>query len=511
MKRAILVGLFVLVPFVAFGQWSVDIYHPPDTLPRIFGVDPAASEGFDSLDYLFPAFPMEFIFYFAIDDTISTLWRDIRPPADTIVWRLVGQWRMYTDVSPETVYWDPSTLPISEGQFYFDTLEDMSTKTNMLESDRYVFLPSSPYGTLDTLYIQFIAGAAPPEDTIPPYADNWYPPCGSDSVPVDLDSFCVDIIDALSGVSMAVARASAEELGVPLFAYLGGVNAHILPVPQMNVINGGAHADNNLEIQEFMIVPAGFDSFSAAYQAGSEIYHTLKKILKERGLSTAVGDEGGFAPNLKTHAEALEILVEAIEKTGYKPGEQVFLAIDAAASEFFKDGKYQFEGKPRTSGEMIEYYRGLIDKFPIVSIEDGLAEGDWEGWAKMRAELGDRIQIVGDDIFVTNPKMIARGIEENVANAVLIKLNQIGTVTETLQAVEMAHRAGWNTVISHRSGETADTFIADLAVAVNSGQIKTGAPCRIERVEKYNQLLRIEEFLDEVAEFPEPKKLYKNV
>jgi len=317
--------------------------------------------------------------------------------------------------------------------------------------------------------------------------------------------------NAILGVSMAVARASAEELGVPLFFYLGGVNAHILPVPLMNVINGGAHADNNLEIQEFMIVPAGFDSFSAAYQAGSEIYHTLKKILKERGLSTAVGDEGGFAPNLKTHAEALEILVEAIEKTGYKPGEQVFLAIDAAASEFFKDGKYQFEGKPRTSEEMIEYYRGLIDKFPIVSIEDGLAEGDWEGWAKMRAELGDRIQLVGDDIFVTNPKIIARGIEENVANAVLIKLNQIGTVTETLQAVEMAHRAGWNTVISHRSGETADTFIADLAVAVNSGQIKTGAPCRIERVEKYNQLLRIEEFLDEVAEFPEPKKLYKNV
>ena len=317
--------------------------------------------------------------------------------------------------------------------------------------------------------------------------------------------------NAILGVSMAVARASAEELGVPLFFYLGGVNAHILPVPLMNVINGGAHADNNLEIQEFMIVPAGFDSFSAAYQAGSEIYHTLKKILKERGLSTAVGDEGGFAPNLKTHAEALEILVEAIEKTGYKPGEQVFLAIDAAASEFFKDGKYQFEGKSRTSEEMIEYYRGLIDKFPIVSIEDGLAEGDWEGWAKMRAELGDRIQLVGDDIFVTNPKIIARGIEENVANAVLIKLNQIGTVTETLQAVEMAHRAGWNTVISHRSGETADTFIADLAVAVNSGQIKTGAPCRIERVEKYNQLLRIEEFLDEVAEFPEPKKLYKNV
>ena len=317
--------------------------------------------------------------------------------------------------------------------------------------------------------------------------------------------------NAILGVSMAVARASAEELGVPLFFYLGGVNAHILPVPLMNVINGGAHADNNLEIQEFTIVPAGFDSFSAAYQAGSEIYHTLKKILKERGLSTAVGDEGGFAPNLKTHAEALEILVEAIEKTGYKPGEQVFLAIDAAASEFFKDGKYQFEGKSRTSGEMIEYYRGLIDKFPIVSIEDGLAEGDWEGWAKMRSELGDRIQLVGDDIFVTNPKIIARGIEENVANAVLIKLNQIGTVTETLQAVEMAHRAGWNTVISHRSGETADTFIADLAVAVNSGQIKTGAPCRIERVEKYNQLLRIEEFLDEVAEFPEPKKLYKNV
>ena len=227
MKRAILVGLFVLVPFVAFGQWSVDIYHPPDTLPRIFGVDPAASEGFDSLDYLFPAFPMEFIFYFAIDDTISTLWRDIRPPADTIVWRLVGQWRMYTDVSPETVYWDPSTLPISEGQFYFDTLEDMSTKTNMLESDRYVFLPSSPYGTLDTLYIQFIAGAAPPEDTIPPYADNWYPPCGSDSVPVDLDSFCVDIIDALSGVDSSSIRVTFYGTDITMFA-------DITPLPSGN-------------------------------------------------------------------------------------------------------------------------------------------------------------------------------------------------------------------------------------------------------------------------------------
>ncbi len=316
--------------------------------------------------------------------------------------------------------------------------------------------------------------------------------------------------NAILAVSMAVARASAEELGMPLFAYLGGVNAKVLPVPLMNVINGGAHADNNLEIQEFMIVPAGFDTYSSAYQAGAEIYQTLKKILKERGLSTAVGDEGGFAPNLNTHSEALEILVEAIEKTGYKPGEQVYLAIDAAASEFFKDGKYQFEGKLRSAEEMIEYYSGLLEKFPIVSIEDGLAEGDWEGWAKMYQALGDKVQIVGDDIFVTNPRIIAEGIEKKIANAVLIKLNQIGTVTETLQAIDMTHRAGWNTVISHRSGETADTFIADLAVAVNSGQIKTGAPCRIERVEKYNQLLRIEEFLDEVAEFPDPKKLYKN-
>ncbi|HDG67748.1 MAG TPA: hypothetical protein ENG11_01205, partial [candidate division Zixibacteria bacterium] len=227
MKRAILVGLFVLVPFVAFGQWSVDIYHPPDTLPRIFGVDPAASEGFDSLDYLFPAFPMEFIFYFVIDDTISTLWRDIRPPADTIMWRLVGQWRMYTDVSPETVYWDPSTLPLGEGQFYFDTLQDMSTKTSMLESDHYVFLPSSPYGTMDTLYIQFIAGEAPPEDTIPPYADNWYPPCGSDSVPVDLDSFCVDIIDALSGVDSSSIRVTFYSTDITMFA-------DITPLPSGN-------------------------------------------------------------------------------------------------------------------------------------------------------------------------------------------------------------------------------------------------------------------------------------
>ncbi len=309
--------------------------------------------------------------------------------------------------------------------------------------------------------------------------------------------------NAILGVSMAVAQASAKEAGLPLYAYLGGVGATVLPVPMMNVINGGVHADNKLDLQEFMIVPLGAPTFAEALRYGAETYHVLKKVLKERGYSTAVGDEGGFAPNVSSAKEALELLVEAIEKAGYRPGEDIALALDPAASEIFKDGKYVLEGEGKTlsSEEMVAYYRELVDQFPIVSIEDGLAEDDWEGWKILRRELGDRIQLVGDDIFVTNIKRLARGIEEDIANAILIKLNQIGTVTETLEAIRLAHTSGWRCVISHRSGETEDTFIADLAVAVNSGQIKTGAPCRSERVAKYNQLLRIEEDLGEAAIF----------
>ncbi len=309
--------------------------------------------------------------------------------------------------------------------------------------------------------------------------------------------------NAILGVSMAVAQASAKEAGLPLFAYLGGVGARVLPVPQMNVINGGVHADNNLDIQEFMIVPLGAPSFHEALRYGSETYHALKKVLKGKGYRTSVGDEGGFAPEIQSTKEALEILVKAIEEAGYKPGEDIALAIDAAASEFFKDGKYVMEGEGKTlsAEELAAFYRELIEQFPIVSIEDGCAEDDWEGWKILNQELGERVQLVGDDIFVTNIKRLSRGIEEKIANAILIKLNQIGTVTETLETVAMAQRSAWKTVISHRSGETEDTFIADLAVAVNSGQIKTGAPCRTERVAKYNQLLRIEEDLGAAAVF----------
>lgn len=309
--------------------------------------------------------------------------------------------------------------------------------------------------------------------------------------------------NAILGVSMAVAQASAKEASLPLFAYLGGVGAKVLPVPQMNVINGGVHADNKLDIQEFMIVPLGAPSFHEALRYGSETYHALKKVLKEKGYRTSVGDEGGFAPEIQRTKEALEILVKAIEEAGYKPGEDIALAIDAAASEFFKDGKYVMEGEGKTlsAEELAAFYRELIEQFPIVSIEDGCAEDDWEGWKILNQELGSRVQLVGDDIFVTNIKRLSRGIEEKIANAILIKLNQIGTVTETLETVAMAQRSGWKTVISHRSGETEDTFIADLAVAVNSGQIKTGAPCRTERVAKYNQLLRIEEDLGAAAVF----------
>ncbi len=309
--------------------------------------------------------------------------------------------------------------------------------------------------------------------------------------------------NAILGVSMAIAQASAEEAGLPLFLYLGGVGARTLPVPMMNVINGGVHADNKLDIQEFMIVPLGAPTFKEALRYGSETYHALKKVLKSKGYRTSVGDEGGFAPEVENTKEALEILVKAIEEAGYRPGEDIALALDAAASEFYRDGQYVLEGEGKTfsSEELVAFYKELINEFPIVSIEDGCAEDDWEGWKILNQELGEKIQIVGDDIFVTNIKRLSRGIKENIANAVLIKLNQIGTVSETLEAIFLAKTSAWRTVISHRSGETEDTFIADLSVAVNSGQIKTGAPCRSERVAKYNQLLRIEEMLRDAAVF----------
>ena len=308
--------------------------------------------------------------------------------------------------------------------------------------------------------------------------------------------------NAMLAVSMAVARASALELNIPLYRYLGGVNAKTLPVPMSNILNGGAHADNNVDIQEFMIMPLGAKSFKQALQMNAEVFHSLKAILKKRGLVTSVGDEGGFAPNLASNEEAFIVIVEAIKTAGYIPGKDIYLAIDAAASSFYKDGKYLFEGNKVSSDAMIKYYESMIAKYPICSIEDGLAENDWTGWKKMTAKLGSKIQIVGDDVFVTNPKIIAKGIKDNIANSVLIKLNQIGTVTETIDAINMAHKAGWTTVVSHRSGETGDTFIADLAVALNTGQIKTGSISRSERIEKYNQLLRIEEELGEAAYFP---------
>ncbi len=310
--------------------------------------------------------------------------------------------------------------------------------------------------------------------------------------------------NAILAISLAVARAAAEQSGLPLYQYLGGCGARILPVPQMNILNGGVHADNSVDFQEFMIVPVGFDSFAEALRAGAEVFHTLKGVLKARGLSTAVGDEGGFAPDLPSNRAALELMVEAIRAAGYAPGEQVALAMDPAASEFFADGRYNLTGEGRTglsSEEMVAVYEELVNEFPIISIEDGLAEGDWDGWKLLTRRLGDRIQLVGDDIFVTNPEIIARGIAEGVANSVLIKLNQIGTVTETLEAITLAHHAGYTTVISHRSGETEDTTIADLAVAMGTGQIKTGSACRSERIAKYNQLLRIEEELEQGARY----------
>ncbi len=310
--------------------------------------------------------------------------------------------------------------------------------------------------------------------------------------------------NAILGVSLAVAKAAANAVGLPLYQYLGGVNAKELPVPMMNILNGGAHADNNVDIQEFMIMPVGADSFAEALRINAEIYQALKKVLKGKGLATAVGDEGGFAPNLESNEEALQVIVEAIEKAGYKPGEQVRLAIDTAASELFEDGKYNLkgEGVVKTADEMVEWYASLCEKYPIVSIEDGLAEDDWDGWKKLTDALGKKVQLVGDDLFVTNVERLKKGIEQGVANAILIKLNQIGSVSETLEAIKMAHKAGYTAISSHRSGETADTTIADLAVALNTCQIKTGAPSRSERVAKYNQLLRIEEQLGASAVYP---------
>ena len=309
--------------------------------------------------------------------------------------------------------------------------------------------------------------------------------------------------NAILGVSMAVARAAAESYDLPLFQYLGGTNAKELPVPMMNILNGGAHADNNVDIQEFMIMPIGATSFMEALRYCAEVYHTLKGVLKAKGLATGVGDEGGFAPNLGSNEEALQVITEAIEKAGLVAGKDIVFAIDAASSEFYKDGKYHLagEGKVKTAAEMVEYYAELCEKYPIYSIEDGLAEEDWEGWKLLTDRLGKTVQLVGDDLFVTNTERLSRGIKEDTANAILIKVNQIGTLTETFDAIEMAKRAGYTAVISHRSGETEDSTIADIAVAVNAGQIKTGAPARSERVAKYNQLLRIEDMLAETAQY----------
>jgi enolase len=307
--------------------------------------------------------------------------------------------------------------------------------------------------------------------------------------------------NAILGVSLAVARAAAESSGLPLFRYLGGPNAHVLPVPMMNILNGGAHADTNVDIQEFMIAPVGAATFSEALRWGAETYHALKSVLKQHGLNTGVGDEGGFAPDLENNRAALDLIVEAIGKTGLTLGRDIALAIDAAASEFYADGSYTFDGGKKSAAEMISIYASWLDGYPIVSLEDPLNEEDWDGWRELTAELGDRVQLVGDDIFVTNPARLRRGIEEKVANALLVKVNQIGTLTETLDAVSLAHRHGFSCMMSHRSGETEDTTIADLAVAVNCGQIKSGAPARSERVAKYNQLLRIEEILGDAAAY----------
>ncbi len=310
--------------------------------------------------------------------------------------------------------------------------------------------------------------------------------------------------NAILGVSLAVAHAAAEELGMPLYQYIGGVNAKTLPVPMMNILNGGAHADNNVDIQEFMIMPVGAESFKEALRMCAEVFHNLKAVLKGRGYNTAVGDEGGFAPNLTSNEEALQVIVEAVNKSGYRPGEDIFIALDSAATEMYKeDGKYHLEGEGvvKSSEEMVEYYEEIVNRYPIISIEDGLAEEDWDGWKLMTEKLGGKIQIVGDDLFVTNTERLSKGIKKGVANSILIKLNQIGTLTETLDAINMANRASYTAVVSHRSGETEDVTISDLVVAVNAGQIKTGAPSRTDRVAKYNQLIRIEEALGNSSKY----------
>ncbi|MCA1802022.1 MAG: phosphopyruvate hydratase [Rhodothermaceae bacterium] len=333
---------------------------------------------------------------------------------------------------------------------------------------------------------------------------------------VELDNFLIELdgtenkgnlgANAILGVSLAAADAGANLMGLPLYRYVGGVNAKLLPLPMMNIINGGSHADNNVDLQEFMIMPAGAESFTEALRMGSEIFHHLKKVLSGKGYNTSVGDEGGFAPNLKSNEEAVEVILTAIENAGYKPGDDVLIALDPAASEFYnkETGLYEFrwsDGSKRDADEMVEYWKTWAEKYPIISIEDGMAENDWEGWSKLTDALGDKIQLVGDDLFVTNTRILARGIEESVANSILIKVNQIGTLTETLDAIEMAHKNGYTAVISHRSGETEDTTIADLAVATNAGQIKTGSMSRSDRMAKYNQLLRIEEMLGDQAVF----------
>ncbi|MHC1748363.1 MAG: phosphopyruvate hydratase [Cellulosilyticaceae bacterium] len=324
--------------------------------------------------------------------------------------------------------------------------------------------------------------------------------------------------NAILGVSMAVAKAAAKALHMPLYQYLGGIHAKVLPVPMMNILNGGEHADNTVDIQEFMIMPVGATSFKEALRMCAEVYHTLKDVLKGKGLSTGVGDEGGFAPDLATSEEVLQLIVEAIEKAGYKPGEDIRIAMDSAASELYNDadGKYYFKGESkmkgeeviRTSSEMVDYYESLVNKFPIISIEDGVGEKDWEGWKLLTERLGERIQLVGDDLFVTNTAILEKGIKKQVGNSILIKVNQIGTLTETFDAIEMANRAGYTAVVSHRSGESEDATIADIVVAVNAGQIKTGAPCRSDRTAKYNQLLRIEEELGDIAEYKGLKSFF---
>ena len=318
--------------------------------------------------------------------------------------------------------------------------------------------------------------------------------------------------NAILGVSMAVVRAAASSVGLPLYLYLGGVAAKELPVPMMNILNGGEHADNNVDIQEFMIMPVGAKSFSEALRMNAEIYHNLKALLKEKGLSTALGDEGGFAPNLSNNAEAIEVILEAVVKAGYKPKDDIVIALDVASSEMYKDGKYHLEGEGlvKTSEEMVDYLAELCEKYPIISIEDGLAEDDWAGWKLLTKKIGKKVQLVGDDLFVTNEERLVQGINKGVANAILIKVNQIGTLTETFNAIETAKRAGYTCIISHRSGETEDTTLADIAVAVNAGQIKTGAPARTDRVAKYNQLLRIEEDLGKAAKY-NGKKVFYNI